>query len=390
LREFAWSFERDGYQANDLIMLSEHLGDAEFRQIAIQRNPENVVWVVTARGDLLSLTYERGQNVAGWARHVTRGLVESVAVVPGGGEDDEIWLVVNRTFNGESKRYVEWIEPNQLRTIKSGEKKNLIFCDCAVKRTFSQFNMRVFVYGSWRELAYTGMDGQGKGTWELVDGATTYKLYFSQGFSGDQWNFEITGDPWPISYGLIFDETNNHEWPASEWPHKAAWSAELRVEAVWQDVPWLEHLEGETVSILADGIPHPALTVTGGVVTLARPAKTVIVGLPYEMIIEPTWFETMDPQSVSKQGVKRLLRASVQFYESLGCQLSDDDGVNWVTIPFSTLEDPLGLAPSLYTGTKDVQLNSGSRPEISIILKQTQPLPLNVMSVGAKYSVEMP
>jgi hypothetical protein len=37
LREFTWSFERDGYNANDLTMLSEHLGDAEFRQIAIQR-----------------------------------------------------------------------------------------------------------------------------------------------------------------------------------------------------------------------------------------------------------------------------------------------------------------------------------------------------------------
>ena len=85
MREFAWSFERDGYNSVDLSMLAEHVGDSLFLQMAIQRNPDPIVWVVTANGELLSLTYERSQKVAAWSRHTTDGDFESVAVIPGSG-----------------------------------------------------------------------------------------------------------------------------------------------------------------------------------------------------------------------------------------------------------------------------------------------------------------
>lgn len=132
-REFAWSFDRDGYASNDLTLLSEHLGDAEFRQLAIQRNPENIVWVVTTRGDLLSLTYERGQNVAGWARHVTDGTIESVAVVPGSGEEDQVWVAVLRTVNAATVRYIERLQPDIARALKNATHEDFVFVDCAKK-----------------------------------------------------------------------------------------------------------------------------------------------------------------------------------------------------------------------------------------------------------------
>ena len=42
--------------------------------------------------------------------------------------------------------------------------------------------------------------------------------------------------------------------------------------------PGLDHLEGETVSVLADGAVHPDVTVTGGQITLTRPAAKVQAG----------------------------------------------------------------------------------------------------------------
>jgi hypothetical protein len=132
LREFAWSFERDGYLANDLSMLAEHLGDAGMRQIGIQRNPEAVVWIITTRGDLLALTYERAQNVAGWARMTTAGTFESIAILPGDGEEDIIWLCVVREIDGSTVRYIERVAPDQLRALKDGEVSDLTFSDCAI------------------------------------------------------------------------------------------------------------------------------------------------------------------------------------------------------------------------------------------------------------------
>jgi hypothetical protein len=132
VREFAWSFERDGYLANDLTMLSEHMGDAVMIQLAIQRNPEAVVWVVTERGDLLTLTYERGQNVAGWARQTTQGTFESVAAVNGSGEEDHIWVSVLRNIDGTDVRYIERFRPDQVKSMKDGDLRNMVFSDCAM------------------------------------------------------------------------------------------------------------------------------------------------------------------------------------------------------------------------------------------------------------------
>ena len=132
LREFAWSFERDGYLANDLSMLAEHLGDAGMRQIAIQRNPEAVVWIITERGDLLAMTYERSQNVSGWSRMTTAGTFESIAILPGDGEEDIIWLCVVREIDGSTVRYIERVAPDQLRALKAGEVSDLTFSDCAI------------------------------------------------------------------------------------------------------------------------------------------------------------------------------------------------------------------------------------------------------------------
>jgi len=72
------------------------------------------------------MTFRREEDVVGWARHIIGGTflsgnaaVESVTVVPGDDgagqvEDstdrDEVWLIVKRTIDGVTKRYVEFLE----------------------------------------------------------------------------------------------------------------------------------------------------------------------------------------------------------------------------------------------------------------------------------------
>jgi hypothetical protein len=170
LREYSWSLERDGYAANDLTMLAEHLGDLRMKQIAVARNPDCRVLLVTDDGDLLSLTYERGQNVAGWCRHVTDGTFESLAVVAGTGEDDHVWVSTVRTIDGTTKRYIERMVPDQVYAIKGGERTELVYCDCAVVKT---------------GLASATIDGlehlEGKEVSILADGSAHHPLTVTDG-----------------------------------------------------------------------------------------------------------------------------------------------------------------------------------------------------------------
>lgn len=117
LRELAYVFEVDGFRAPDLTVLSEHVTLGGITEIAYQQEPQSIVWAVRADGILLGLTYEREQEVVGWHRHQIGGtfgsgaaVVESVAVIPSAdGTRHELWMIVKRTINGGTKRYVEYM-----------------------------------------------------------------------------------------------------------------------------------------------------------------------------------------------------------------------------------------------------------------------------------------
>ena len=48
----------------------------------------------------------------------------------------------------------------------------------------------------------------------------------------------------------------------------------------------LDHLEGQSVSILADGSTHPNKTVSGGSITLERSSTKVNIGLGYTSLLQ--------------------------------------------------------------------------------------------------------
>ena len=97
---------QDGYEALDL---NKYRGlMAPVIAMAWQQTPHESVWCVTAEGGLEALTLQLEDKVFAWRRHLLAGAVESVAVVPSpdGGRDD-VWLIVRRQIDGETRRYVE-------------------------------------------------------------------------------------------------------------------------------------------------------------------------------------------------------------------------------------------------------------------------------------------
>lgn len=101
------------YKSTDATVLAEHITASGLVQMAFAQEPNPVVWAVRADGKLLGFTWNNEQEVRGWHRHPIGGdgFVESVAVMPAAeGDRSELWLVVRRTVNGATKRYVEYME----------------------------------------------------------------------------------------------------------------------------------------------------------------------------------------------------------------------------------------------------------------------------------------
>jgi hypothetical protein len=117
LRELIFDERNAGFRARDITILSEHILDGGIRHISYQQDPDSVIWVVRNDGQLVGFTFEREQEVIGAHRHILGGsfgsgnsVVEDVAVIPTPDlTEDQVWLVVKRTIDGNTVRYIEYI-----------------------------------------------------------------------------------------------------------------------------------------------------------------------------------------------------------------------------------------------------------------------------------------
>jgi hypothetical protein len=111
LRAMGYHYDEDGYKSPDLATLAEHITETGIACMAFQQEPEPVVWIALKNGRLISLTLDRDLDVIAWNQHEMDGGVESVATIPYG-DIDQVWLIVRRSVNGSTVRYVERLQPD--------------------------------------------------------------------------------------------------------------------------------------------------------------------------------------------------------------------------------------------------------------------------------------
>ena len=116
--KFVGDVNTSGYAAPDMTILAEHISQGGITQFAYQQEPESIVWALRSDGTLLGLTYRREEEVVGWHKHTIGGvfgsgqaIVESIAPLPTDTGNDDLYLIVKRTINSQTKRYVEVLKP---------------------------------------------------------------------------------------------------------------------------------------------------------------------------------------------------------------------------------------------------------------------------------------
>ncbi len=106
LRELVLDGAQGIYDDTDLTVLSDQISAGGLLTPCYQQDRDSLVWCTTGLGNLVSMTYEKKQNVIAWARHNTPGVFESCDTIKGE-IDDEVWVCVLRTINGTPKRFIE-------------------------------------------------------------------------------------------------------------------------------------------------------------------------------------------------------------------------------------------------------------------------------------------
>ncbi len=149
----------------------------------------------------------------------------------------------------------------------------------------------------------------------------------------------------------------------------------------------LEHLEGKSVSILADGVVNQEQTVLGGSVTLSEPARVVQIGLSYTHIVEP-----LPPNEASEVGAGRKLRlveGIFRLQNTAALRLDVGRGLQDIALKQFGEEQILDAASPIVN--EDVRVRSlgwqkdGMTPLWQI--EQSSPLPFTLLSVSTEIKV---
>ena len=293
MRELAYNFDVDGYVAPDLTILAEHISEGGFKQLSYQQEPNQIIWGVRNDGQLIGLTYQREQQVVAWHRHIFGGafgsgnaVCESIATIPTDDSEYQSWVIIKRTINGATKRYVEFIHQYDF---DESDDTSFNFLDS--------------------QLSYDG------------SAVTT-----------------ISG---------------------------------------------LDHLEGQTVSVLADGATHPDKTVSSGSITLERSASKVKVGLGYTSLLQTMRIDAGAQNGTSQSKTKRIYEITARLYESIGVEVGPDLN-NMERIPFRSSANAMDSGINVFTGDKEIEFRGNYETDGFIFVRQTQPLPLTILSLYPK------
>lgn len=366
LMELIYSWEANRHVSRDLTLYAENISESGIVDMAYQQQPFPLVWCVRTDGKLIGFTYKRLHKVEGWHIHPMAGDVESVAVKPGSTltDEDEVWISVKRIINTVPHRYIERFKPHNWGTdqkdcffVRSGltfDGGDPYDVSGASKATPCVITCTAHPFENGQQVKFADIGGMTELNGKVFTVASKATDSFALKDKDNQININSTGFTTYTSGGTV-----------------------QRVENVMTN---LGHLEGETVSVLADGCPLPNCLVSGTQTTISQYANKVHIGLPYVSELMPMDVEIPLRSGTSLSTVKRVAGATLYFHKSLGCKFGSSDS-NCKQISFMQFSDIMGDPTPLYSGKKEVGFRGGYDSFANLYVRQELPLPVTVSAI---------
>lgn len=130
VRELGYNWQANGMVTGDLSLRAPHLFDGKkIVDMALSSSPYQILWCVVDSGELLGFTYIPEESIGAWHVHRTDGKFKSCCVVTEG-NDDRLYVVVERTIGGSTVQYIECMSDMLVNNLEDS-----FFVDCGVTYT---------------------------------------------------------------------------------------------------------------------------------------------------------------------------------------------------------------------------------------------------------------
>ena len=369
----------------------------------------------------------------------TQAVVESVAVIPNAAATaDELYVVVKRYIDGATVRYIEYLKPHW---DDSKDREDAFFVDSGLtldspltitaitkadpavvtiaSHTFSdgddiritdvvgmtEVNSNAYIVGEKQTNDFelfsntkisSGITGATSDN-PVVITAVGHGLSNTDqiGIFGVLGMVELNGNGYTVANAsadtfqlLGVDGTSGHTTYASGGDVRHAVTSAAFTTYVSggkarervNTVTGLEHLEGQTVQILAEGAAHADKTVASGSITLDRPSAKVHAGLAYVSDFEMLRWDVGARDGTSQGKFNRYHRVIFRFLTTLGGFYGPDTD-NLDQISLREGGDPMDTSVALFSGDLELEWDGAYGSDNHIFYRQTQPLPVTIQAV---------
>lgn len=392
VRDLQYQFESDGYVGQDLTIFATHFFDGhsivdwDFQQV-----PNSVVWAVRDDGVLLGLTYLPEHQIWGWHRHETDGKVESLTVVPEGNQD-AVYIVVNRTINGSTRRYIERLEEQRCTCAEDAWHVDSGLRYDGMNESSQTISMSAASWGALDSVTLTSSDTDYFTTAGVRDDVGNEIVFYRY---GDE---SIGEDPSAIKERLrvrITEVVNGGQATGYLQRDAGDYFESVGATTEWSmavdSIAGLGHLEGKVIAIVGDGNvvyngdPNgdrsETYRVENGAVTLDRPYTVITAGLKYRGEIETLDLEFPESETLSDK--KKLINSVSMIVESTrGVKAGDaqlgNDGLKEYK---QRSNEPLGDPTELKRGLVEIYIGGDWSKRGSILAVQDYPLPLTILAI---------
>lgn len=456
-RDLSYNFFVNIYTGTDLTVLSSQLFTGfTFSQWCWAEEPYKIAWAVRNDGAMLSLTYLKEQDVYAWSRHDTDGQFVGVCSITEP-PVDAVYLIVKRFVRGRWVYYAErmddrnWSTPENAWCVDAGLAYPLTYPAATLSpaaatgtNNISATNLiaggtgytaptvvavdptgagsgATFLatvvggvvtaitpivqganYAAGTDLIISDATGSGAVAQPIITNNVAFNAsaeVFSSGQVGDVIRVGngaatitsyvspgqvIANITTPIT-DVLPNDPNNMPVPAAA----GSWSISTPVLSV----SGLNHLEGMTVAIVADGSVVPSQVVTNGSITLPHAASLILVGLPFTAQLQTAYLDPPGQPMTSQGKRKNIYSVTVRVEASRGLQVGTNQvdastlpGANAVTwtgmkeIKERGATISAGAAIPLFTGDWFINVPADWNTAGQVAIQQIYPMPANILA----------
>jgi len=394
VKEITFNLDADGLVGRDLTVLAEHITRGGLTDMVWQQEPELILWFVRADGNLVGLSYDPPNNTVAWHDHKLGGVSQNCTITVSDFSNIAVGTTLTFTkgdgstvtftseaVSGDAPVNANGFRPNEannttadnLFTAINAHEDFYVANPSAAVVTIQELKpvagkLLTVVSSDTTRLATTNELAAIVESITAIPSGAEDEVYLSvkrivnlsvvrhiERLTSLNFSSDIT-DCFYVDSGLTYDSTAT------------------------STINGLAHLEGESLSILADGSIHPNKVVSQGIVTLDRNASTIQFGYNYESVLETLELEAGAEDGVSQGKIKRIHGATVRFLETVGAELGADIN-NLDRIPFRDSSMNMDEAVPLFTGDKEISFPSGYDNNPRIVVRQNQPLPMTISAI---------